>query len=143
MGLVKALEISQGEKEAESKRLLKLRDRLISGLQAHIGNVFLNGHPTKRLPNNINLSFAGIEGEAILLHLNERGNHGQYRFGLRSSHSLEVSQSLRRLVWRRSYSRSIRFTLGGVIPIGIFPGNNKIVPAVVAQLQSDFPPLGE
>ncbi len=142
MGLVKALEISQGEKEAESKRLLKLRDRLISGLQAHIGNVFLNGHPTKRLPNNINLSFAGIEGEAILLHLNERGIMASTGSAC-ASHSLEVSHVLKAIgLAPEVIHGSIRFTLGRRNTNRDISRVIKIVPAVVAQLRA-ISPLGE
>ena len=57
----------------ESKRQIALRDDLISQLQSTIPYTKLNGHPNKRLPNNVNLSFEFIEGESILLWLNQFG----------------------------------------------------------------------
>ena len=50
-----------------------MRDRLISGIMERIDNVRLNGHPTKRLPGNANLSFEYIEGESLLLSLDMKG----------------------------------------------------------------------
>jgi len=72
VGLAKALELAQSDREKESKRLIKLRDKLIKGL-LKIDKVFLNGHATKRLPNNVNITVLDIEGEAMLLHLDEQG----------------------------------------------------------------------
>jgi len=51
----------------------RLRDRLISGIKEKIDYVQLNGHPTQRLPNNVNLSFRFIEGESLLLSLDMKG----------------------------------------------------------------------
>ena len=71
VGFAKALKICQKEKFKESKRLEKLRDYFIKELKKKIPDIVLNGHPTQRLPNNVNISILGIEGEAILLKLNE------------------------------------------------------------------------
>lgn len=72
VGLVKALEIAQQERVKESARLTVLRDRLIKGL-LKIPKSRLNGHPTERLPNNVNISFMDIEGEAAMLYLDAKG----------------------------------------------------------------------
>lgn len=72
-GFAKAAEIAADEMESESKRLTALRDRLISGIRNSIPKSYLNGHPIKRLPNNINMRFSGIEGESILMFLNAKG----------------------------------------------------------------------
>lgn len=72
VGFAKAVEICKKEMKAESKRLLKLRDKLIKGI-LKIGGATLNGHPTNRLPNNINVSFPYIEGESLLIHLDMLG----------------------------------------------------------------------
>lgn len=72
VGLAKALELVQKEREKESKRLVKLRDYLIKGL-LKIPKTKLNGHPTKRLPNNVDVLFSGVEGEAIVFMLSEKG----------------------------------------------------------------------
>jgi len=73
VGLAKALELAQTEREAESARLIPLRDMLIEGVLKSIPKTRLNGHATKRLPNNANLSFMDIEGEALLLYLDAAG----------------------------------------------------------------------
>ncbi len=72
VGIGLALELSVKEMEETTKRLDILRKRLIDGLLT-IPKSRLNGHPTKRLPNNVNVIFEYIEGESILLMLNKRG----------------------------------------------------------------------
>ena len=67
VALGKACELSIAEMPAESHRLETLRDRLHQGLAARIDEITLNGHPTVRLPGNLNLSFAYVEGEALLM----------------------------------------------------------------------------
>ncbi len=71
VGLGVALEIACAEMPAETKRLRALRDRLQAGILDRVEDVKLNGHPTERLPNNLNLSFAYVEGEALLMALSE------------------------------------------------------------------------
>lgn len=73
VGFAKALEIVESEKQKEVKRLEKLRNRLIKGILEKIPKSFLNGHPEKRLPNNVNISVLDVEGEAILLYLDKYG----------------------------------------------------------------------
>ena len=73
VGVAKALELALADMPEESKRQIALRDDLISQLQSTIPYTKLNGHPNKRLPNNVNLSFEFIEGESILLWLNQFG----------------------------------------------------------------------
>ena len=73
VGLGKAVEIAEREMDEEGRRLSGLRDRLIAGLQSQIDLVKLNGHPTQRLPNNVNISLAYVEGEATLLSLDYEG----------------------------------------------------------------------
>ena len=73
VGMGKAAELAQGEMEAEGKRLTKLRDKLIKGVLDTIESSYLNGHPTRRLPNNANLRFSYIEGESLILGLDMSG----------------------------------------------------------------------
>jgi cysteine desulfurase len=75
VGFAKAAELAGAEMEKEGAKLTELRDRLIAGILASIPNAHLNGHPGKRLPNNVNMRFAGIEGESILMLLNSHGIH--------------------------------------------------------------------
>lgn len=73
VGLAAALQIAEQKREAESVRLSAMRDRLIAGLLERIPKSRLNGHATLRLPNNVNITVLDVEGEAMLLYLNEYG----------------------------------------------------------------------
>ncbi len=73
VGLAKALEIAEEEKKEESERVKKLADKLKDGILKSIPKTFLNGHPEKRLPNNVNITILDIEGEALILHLDNYG----------------------------------------------------------------------
>ena len=68
VGFAKAVELGIAEMEAESTRQRQLRERLWSLLQS-CGGIHLNGHPTQRLPGNLNVSFEGVDGQALLLGL--------------------------------------------------------------------------
>ncbi len=72
VGFGKAVEICQEEMNKERERLIKLRDKLISGI-SKIDNSYLNGHPEKRLSNNVNFRFSYIEGEAMIAELESEG----------------------------------------------------------------------
>jgi cysteine desulfurase len=67
VGLGAALELALGDLPAEAARLASLRDRLWAGIRARIPRVELNGHPTLRLPNNLNVTFTHVGGEALLM----------------------------------------------------------------------------
>ena len=73
VGMGRAVELAHGGLESNATRMTALRERLISGVTARIPDAHLNGHPTLRLPNNVNLSFDGVEGEALLLRLDLAG----------------------------------------------------------------------
>jgi cysteine desulfurase len=67
VGLGLAAEIATAEQADESRRLRDLRDRLHQGLLARLPGIRLNGHPTSRLPGNLNLSFRDVDGEALMM----------------------------------------------------------------------------
>ncbi|WP_374058609.1 cysteine desulfurase NifS [Alkalibacter rhizosphaerae] len=69
VGFAKACELAVENLESYAQRSAKLRDRLIHGILESIPEVRLNGHPTQRLPGNVNVSIKYIEGESILLSL--------------------------------------------------------------------------
>ena len=71
VGLGKACEVAQQEMATESARLLALRERLRKGLEAKLDEVFINGSMEHRLPNNLNMSFAYVEGESLLMGIND------------------------------------------------------------------------
>ncbi len=68
VGFGKAVEVALAEMESEAKRLTSLRQQLWEKLQI-LENIFLNGHPTQRLPGNLNISVEGVDGQALLLGL--------------------------------------------------------------------------
>jgi cysteine desulfurase len=73
VGTAVALKMAADNRESNSRYCQGLRERLFGGIMSRIGEVYLNGHPTQRLPNNLNLSFQYVEGESILLHLDLLG----------------------------------------------------------------------
>jgi cysteine desulfurase len=71
VGFGKAAEICQNEMAEESVRLRGMRDRLKDGLFAKLDELYINGSMTHRLPHNINISFAFVEGESLLMGIND------------------------------------------------------------------------
>jgi cysteine desulfurase len=71
VGLGKACEVCQQEMPLEAERLRGLRERLRAGLEAKLDEVFINGSMEHRLPNNLNMSFAYVEGESLLMGIND------------------------------------------------------------------------
>jgi cysteine desulfurase len=71
IGLGKACELAQQEMPEESKRMRALRDRLRARLEAKLDEVYINGSMEQRLPNNLNMSFAYVEGESLLMGIND------------------------------------------------------------------------
>jgi cysteine desulfurase len=71
VGFGKAFELCGQEMATEAERLVQLRERLRQGIVSQLDQVFLNGHPTERLPGNLNLSFAYVQGEALLMSLRD------------------------------------------------------------------------
>ena len=73
VGFARAVEICQKEMKKENKRLVELKSKLIKDVLEKIPDSYLNGHPKKRLPNNINFWFSFIEGESIIMQLDSYG----------------------------------------------------------------------
>ena len=73
VGMAKAAEIASEELDEETKRLTELRDLLIEKLLKTIPESYLNGHPKDRLPNNANIRYSYIEGEALIMSLDNEG----------------------------------------------------------------------
>ena len=76
VGLGKAVEVACAKLTENAKQVALLRDKLISGLMERVPGAKLNGHPEQRLPNNVNISFDKVEGEALLLRLDLVGVAG-------------------------------------------------------------------
>ena len=112
VGLALALELADSDREATSQHCAALRDRIIREVIDGIPATTLNGHPTQRLPNNINFSFEGIEGESILLGLDMAGVAASSGSAC-SSGSMEPSHVLLALGQTAEQARgSLRITLG-------------------------------
>ena len=112
VGTAVALRLAAEERESSSERCLRLRDSLIQGIQERIERVRLNGHPTLRLPNNVNFSFEGVEGEPILLGLDFAGTAASSGSACTSG-ALEPSHVLLALGLPADLAQaSLRLTLG-------------------------------
>lgn len=112
VGFTKALELAQVGRVKEAKRLIELRDDMIARILKSVPDTVLNGHPNERLPNNVNISFLNVEGESLLLHLNEKGVCASSGSAC-TSKSLEPSHVLvsMGLPYELAHG-SIRFSLG-------------------------------
>ena len=73
VGFAKAAVLAEAEREEQHERQAAIRDHAIQRITTEIPHCFLNGHPTQRLANNINISFEFIEGEGMLLRLGAKG----------------------------------------------------------------------
>ena len=112
VGFGKACQLAQQEMGQEKERLETLRDRLINGILNRIDHVHLNGHPTQRLPNNVNISLEFVEGESILLNLDLVGIAASTGSACSSS-VLEASHVLLALgLPHESAHSSLRLSLG-------------------------------
>lgn len=110
VGFGKAAELARLEMADEAERLTRLRDRLLTGLQARLPEVYVNGSLADRLPGNLNISFAYVEGESLLMALK---NVAVSSGSACTSASLEPSYVLRALgVGDELAHSSIRFGLG-------------------------------
>ncbi len=112
VGLGKAIELCKDKMNEEAIFQMNLRDKLIKALPERILEVCLNGHPTQRLPNNVNFSIRYIEGESILLNLDMVGIAASTGSACTSS-SLEPSHVLLAIGLSHEIAHgSLRVTLG-------------------------------
>jgi len=138
VGLTIALDLIQNEKEQENKRLINLRDKLIKGL-LNIPKVILNGHPIDRLPNNVNVTIKDIEGEAMLLHLDELGICASSGSACTSG-NLEPSHVILALGHPYEIAHgSIRFSLGKVNTEKDIDYLLKVFPPIIEKLRAMSP----
>jgi cysteine desulfurase len=110
VGFGKACEIAQQEMTEENKHLLDMRNKLQAGLFERLDEIYLNGHPTERLPGNLNVSFAYVEGESLLMGINDIAVSSGSAC---TSATLEPSYVIRALGVNEELAHSsIRFGLG-------------------------------
>jgi cysteine desulfurase len=138
IGLAKAFEIAHAKREKENARLTKLRDKLAIGL-LKIPKSRLNGHPCGRLPNNVNISFMDIEGEAAVLYLDAKGIMASTGSACASA-KLDASHVI--LATGMSYEAahgSIRFSLGRSTTVKDISDVIKVMPGIVKKLRHMSP----
>ena len=112
VGLGRAIELRLDEMDAEATRLAALRDRLYEGLVGRIDHIHLNGHPTRRLPGTLDVSFEYVEGEGIIMGLDLAGVAVSSGSACTSG-SLEPSHVLLAMGIHPAVAQgSIRFSLG-------------------------------
>ncbi|MDO8463001.1 MAG: cysteine desulfurase family protein [bacterium] len=139
IGLATALEIATGDREAESTRLTTLRDWFISEVQQRVPKVVLNGHPTDRLPNNVNVSILDIEGEAALLYLDAKGIAAATGSAC-DSQTLDPSHVILAIGRPYEYAHaSIRFTFGRATTREELAEVLDELPAIVKRLREISP----
>lgn len=138
VGFAKAMELALKEMPRESKRQAKMRDKLIKNA-LQIPESRLNGHPKKRLPNNANFSFRYVEGESIVMKLNELGIAASTGSAC-SSPKLEPSHVLLALGLAPSEAHgSLRLTLGRFNKMKDINYTIKVLPEVIAELRAISP----
>ena len=142
VGTATALRLAEEGRESNCSHCLRLRDRLMEGILSKIPDTRLNGHATQRLPNNVNVSFSYIEGEAVLLNLDMRGIAASAGSAC-ASESEDPSHILMAIGVPRDIARgSLRLTVGS--------GNSdddveyvlEVLPEVVERLRAMSPLVG-
>ena len=139
VGFGKAAELAKLELKVESTRIAAMRDRLVNSMEKNIDEIQLNGHRTRRLPNNINLTVAYTEGESIVLNLDLKGICVSTGSACTSS-SLEPSHVLVAigLPQEIAYS-SFRMTLGKWNTDEDIDRVIQVLPEVIADLRAMSP----
>ena len=135
VGLGKAIELAEEGLAENAARMTFLRNRLVSGLTAAIPDMRINGTMDKRLPNNVNVSFAGIEGEAVLLRLDLEGIAASSGSACTAG-SLDPSHVLTAIGLTRDEAKgSLRLTLGTDTTQADVDEVVKKLPGIVASLR--------
>jgi cysteine desulfurase len=139
VGLGKATEISLAIMDKQTKRQTKMRNGFIQTILEKIPDSRLNGHAVKRLPNNINISFEGIEGESILLNLDMCGIAASTGSACSSS-SLEPSHVLLSIGLPHELAHgSVRFSLGKQTRQAELDQVAEILPGIIEKLRAMSP----
>jgi cysteine desulfurase len=139
VGMGKAIELAEKNMQKEAEHLTALRDYLIKGLKENIDDVRLNGHPTKRLPNNVNVCIVGAEGEAILLSLDMEGISSSSGSACTSG-TLEPSHVLLGMgVPAEIAHSSLRFTMGRLTTKEDIDYVLSLMPSIASRLRAMSP----
>ena len=143
VGFGKAVELAEASLSEEAARLAARRDRFIRGVFERLDGIRLNGHPTRRLPNNINLSVESVEGEGMILSLDMLGIACSTGSACSSS-SLEPSHVLLAIGLPHEFSHgSLRFSLGRYTRESDIDAVLETLPQVVGRLRAMSPLYAE
>jgi cysteine desulfurase len=141
VGLGKAAELAKSEIDEEARRLTLLRDKLTKNLLERIEHTQLNGHPTRRLPNNVNISVEYVEGESMCLNLDLEGICASTGSAC-SSANAEPSHVLLALgILPQQAHGSLRFTLGKWTTEEDIERVLEVLPRVIEKLRAMSPLL--
>jgi len=139
IGMAKAVELCKSRMKQETKYVGNLRDSFYKKISDVIPRIFLNGHPKKRLPGHLNLSFQGIEGEALLLSLDLKGVAASSGSACTSG-SIDPSHVLSAMGIKPELAQSsIRFTLGKDNTMEDVDYAVSILPEIVERLRKMSP----
>lgn len=142
VGLGKAIELATENIDEHNKKIIALRDRLLKGIMDKIPYTRLNGHPEKRLPGNLNVSFEFIEGEGLLLLLDQFGICGSTGSAC-SSGSLDPSHVLLSIGLPHEQAHgSLRLSIGDLNTEEDVDYVLEVLPKIVQRLR-DMSPLYE
>ncbi|MFZ1979729.1 MAG: cysteine desulfurase NifS [Smithella sp.] len=139
VGLGKAVELAKEEVANEIEKLTVLRNMLIDGILTKIEHSRLNGHPTQRLPNNVNISFSYVDGESMLLKLDMEGIACSTGSACTSS-TLEPSHVLSAIGLPLELAHgSLRFSLGRQTTEDNIRYVLEVLPGIISKLRSISP----
>ncbi len=139
VGLGKAAELAKARMADETAATIKLRDALIEGIESRIKDVKLNGDRVKRLPNNVNFSFDGIEGESMILLMDMNGICVSSGSACTSG-SLDPSHVLMSLGLKHEQAHgSLRMTLGNDNTMAQIEKVLDTLPGIVERLREMSP----
>ena len=139
VGMATALRLAEEHRPTYATNCAALRDQLIAGVLDRVPYTSLNGHPTRRLPNNANIAFEFVEGESVLLLLDQHGIAASSGSAC-SSGSLEASHVLMALglPYERAIG-SVRFTIGMATTADDIDYLLDTLPALIERLRSVSP----
>lgn len=139
VGFGVACALARQEMDEVSERCRKLRDRLEAGLAAAAPGVYVNGDPTHRLPTTLNISFAGIDGESLLINLDLEGIAASTGSACTSG-STEPSHVLRAMGIDKQYIRgSLRLSIGRENTEADIDAALEVIPAIVERMRAISP----
>ena len=139
VGLAKALEIAHADMQEEEKRLKNLTETFYKKVTERIPDVFMNGHPVLRIPNTMNLSFKGVEGESIILNLDLKGI-GVASGSACTSGSLEPSHVLSAMRVPGDLAQSsLRFSFGRSNTVQDVDYVVELLPEIISKLRAMSP----